>query len=309
MSETNLAGTAAPGASSPTPSAPTTEGTGTTPSGAATPPASASPAPTGYENLGLPDDDVIEIPEAEAPTSEAEQAQPTSPEAQPPQAQAEAKPAEPAPAVKPPAAPQEPAQAKPPEQPAPASVEPQGLVQQLDQHREAVISALAADKFGLTKQEAEALELNAAEAIPRLMARTYYQATQSALLHIQNFVPGMVVNLVKAMQAQKEAEDAFYGAHKHLDRGKHAKDVQSFNQAFRAANPQISMEDLQAMVAAAVTAKFGLQPNAAAKPNGGAPPPQPRVPPFVPATAGVQTRVSPEPENAFMGLGRDYDDE
>lgn len=272
-----------------------------------------------FMQLGEPDDegsdDVLEpaVPAVEGEPPEG------SPVAKPPKATpAAVDPKTAKPAVVPPAAPTEPAPAQPVAsvaQPsaAPAPAEPQSLVQQLDQHREAVIDGLAAERFQLTKEEADALELDATKAIPRLMAKTYYSATQSALLHIQNFVPQMVVQMVRAMREQEKAEDAFYAAHTHLDRGKHAADVNQFSQLFRTSNPQLPQNDLLAMVAAATMAKHGIVPGAAVgvQPNGGKPAasaPQPRIPPFVPARPGVGVRVSPEQESPFAGLGRDFED-
>lgn len=188
---------------------------------------------------------------------------------------------------------------------APASdpVGPQGLVEQLAQHREEVIGALAADRFKLTPAEAEALENDAVGAIPRIMARTYQEAVSSALLHIQNFVPRMVQEQIQVMSRQREAEDAFYSSNKSLERGKHHNDVMQFARLFRQHNPQITGPELMALVASAVVAKHGIPQQAAAQQQL----PQHAVPAFVPAPSSAAVRVLPEGEHPFAGLGQDHE--
>jgi len=265
-----------------------------------TPPA---PQESDFGGLGDPLDEDFLVLEAEEPAAPV--AEPVQPAA--------AEPAQPVPAQppQPAAAAPQPTPQEPTEPPSSTPTEPQGLAQQLEQHREAVIDALAAQRFSLSKEEAEALELDAVKAIPKLMAKTYHQAVSSALLHIQNFVPQMVASTVAAMELQRQREESFYGRHKALDKSKHAGDVNTFFSAFRQQNPQAAVDDLLSMVAAAVMAKHGLQPVAlAAQPNGHAPasPPQPAAPPFVPARPGTSVRVTPDAENPFAGLGRDFDD-
>lgn len=216
-----------------------------------------------------------------AQVEQTQQQQPQAPQAQQPQATTESQAAVPL-----------------------SQAEPQSLVEQMAQHESELIASLAADRFKLTKEEADALEVNAVEAIPRIMARTYMAATQSALLHIQKHVPRMIQNVVRMLDEQKKAEDSFYGRFKAIDRAKHAADVLNFSRAFRAANPQITQEDLFSMVGSAVMAKHGLvnQPAAPAAPQ------QPQVPAFVPARSGASVQMVPEPENPFAGLGRDHDE-
>lgn len=248
------------------------------------------------------DDDVSEV-----------SAEPAAPAAAPePSQPAAAAPAEQAPApaqtqAAQPPAPQEPQAAAPP---ASSPTEPGSLVEQLAEHRDALIDGIAARRFQLTKEEADSLTLDPAAAVPKLLSRVYYEATQSALLHIQNYVPQMVQAQMRAMRQQQEAEQAFYGRFKGLDPAKHAADVNQFALGLRQVNPNISREDLFAMVGAAVMAKYGLaNPAAAAAPNGAAPqPPQAQAPPFVPARPGVSVRTTPEPENPWMGLAKDWED-
>jgi len=127
---------------------------------------------------------------------------------------------------------------------------------------------------------------------------------------MQNFVPKLVVQLMRDMKEHDEVENRFYGNHKPLEKLKHDADVKQFARAFRAANPKISEAELFPMVAYAVMAKHGLaagqaQPQPPVT-NGRAP----AAPAFVPARPGVggaRVTVSAE-EDPWAGLGRNYDD-
>lgn len=277
------------------------------PSPAPTPvatPSVASPEPvsspdTSFENLGSADDlDFVEVessePVVQPETTPAVQAQPA----------AKAPPPAPAPVQAPPqAAPaQQPVQAQP-AAPAPGQVDnsPQGLVQQLEQHRAAVIQALAADRFKLSPEEVSALDADATAAIPQIMSRVYYEAMQSTLMHLQNQVPRMVLGILGAAQSSHSAEGKFYQRFPAIDRGKYHRDVLQFATMLRQANPRISEADLFTMTGAAVMAKNGLAPQAAPAQR----PPQPA--PFVPAAPGSSVRVIPEAESPFAGLGQDWD--
>lgn len=265
----------------------------------------ASPTPdSSFENLGSADDlDFVEVPE--------------EPVAEPPAPAVEEQPAVAAPPAPTPApAPQPPPQAAQPAQeqpaaPAPAQGSqpddsPQGLVQQLEQHRAAVLDALAADRFKLSPEEISALDTDATAAIPRIMSRVYYEAMQSTLLHLQNQVPRMVLSVLNAQNSSTKAEDKFYGQFKNLDRSKHHNDVLAFATMLRQTNPKISEADLFAMVGAAVMAKNGIAPTLA--PNGGTPPRPPSPAPFVPATPGSSVRLVPEAPSPWAGLGQDFDE-
>lgn len=261
-------------------------------------PVPSSPEPESFANLGSADDlDFVEVPEETV-------VQPEAPPAEPAQPAAEAKPPAPAPAPVPPAAPPAQPQQAQPAAPAPVQADnsPQGLVQQLEQHRSAVIQALAAERFKLSPEEVSALDADATAAIPQIMSRVYYEAMQSTLMHLQNQVPRMVLGILNAQKSSDSATDKFYGQFPALDRTKHHNDVLQFASMLRQTNPRISEADLFSMVGAAVMAKNGLSMQPAVAP---ARPPQPA--PFVPATPGSSVRVVPEPESPFAGLGQDWD--
>jgi len=219
---------------------------------------------------------------------------------------------QPAPAAAPPAQGQkepQPAAASPPS-------EPRTLVEQLGQHRDAIMDELARTRFawdpGEQKAFTEALETDASKAIvdwvPRLMSRMYYESATMALNHINQFVPVLIGNYTKLMDQQKEAEGVFFKQFPQLNKGAHWNDIVQFAGMLNRQNPNISQADLLAMVGAAVMAKNRIAPAM----NGGGVPPtrKPSTPAFVPAAAGGNTaRVVTEPESPYAGLGAHYDDE
>lgn len=178
----------------------------------------------------------------------------------------------------------------------------------LGEHRGALIQALAQERFALTKEEAEAFDADAMSAIPQVAARIYYEAVTTTLNHINNLVPRLIENHLRAQKAHDEAENEFYSQFAALDRSKHAGDVRQFAAAFRGANPQIARQDLFAMIGAAVMAKYGLQAPPAKQPNGAQRVSQPL--PFVPAPAGARggaVTVSKD-SDPFSGLDMNFDD-
>lgn len=319
-------GDAGGAASAPPAAAPS--GGGTTVSGETNVPGDSSGAES-FSGLGGDFDDfdtvVVEQVAPAAPAPAAAQAapvvtppasaaapQPGAPPAVPPVAAASA-PAAPqaAPAQTPPQEPQTAAPAAPAQASAPT--DPGSLARELEQHRDGVIAALAADpRFGLSQEEATLLETDPGKAVPQLLARTYYQAMSAALSHMNNFVPQMITRHIEGQRIQNEREATFYDKFKGLNKAKHGQDVLTFARIFRAQNPNLPMEDLFGLVGAAVMAKHGINGVASAPlgtPAGG-PPPQPAIttPPFTPAAAGTMVRTTPLEESPFAGLGQDWDD-
>lgn len=291
------------------------------PQGAAqtpTTPSEPSSAPgSEFGGLGTDFDDEVEVDLSAAGNGETPapaEVPPVTPE-----------PAQPVPAPTP-APPPQPQAAQPPPaegpketQGAPASPpsEPRTLVEQLGQHRSAILDELARTRFawepGEQKAFTEALETDASKTIvewvPRLMSRMYYESATMALNHINQFVPVLIGNYTKLMDQQKDAEGVFFKQFPGLEKQKHWNDIVQFASIFNRQNPTLSQADLLAMVGAAVMAKnkIGYAP---ATVNGGAPPRKPSTPAFVPAQAGgTAARVVTEPESPYAGLGGHYDDE
>lgn len=303
---------------------PPDEATGATaPAGAPTAPSSpapSTPAPTAPEpsstpapespgaefaGLGTDFDDMVEV---EVPAEGGEQ---PVPPAEPPKPVEEPTPAPPPAAeAKKPEAPPAPA----PEgqkEPASAPSEPRGLVEQLAQHRDAIVNELAQSRFALNKEDekafTDALDVDATKAlvdyVPKFGARVYYEAVTAALNHINQFVPNMIANTMKAMEQHQAVEKQFFTQFPQVQKDKHWNDVVTFANLFKQQNPRMSQADLLAMVGAAVVAKNKLN-GAAAQPSQR----RPSTPPFVPATAGAGVRVSREPDSPWAGLGEDHED-
>jgi hypothetical protein len=303
-------------------------------SGAPTTPETSTPSPaesaagTEFAGLGTPDFDDLDV-EIELP-SESE----AGGEKPPAEAEAgKAKPPEPATAAKPepakPEPPKPPAEAKPPaegpkEPAAPAAASPpsgpRGLVEQITQHKNDILSELATTRFawdaGEKKQFEADLDADATKAltdwVPRLMSRMYYESAVMALQHINQFVPQLMQNFTTLQKQHDDAEKAFFDQFKGLNKKDHWNDIAQFAQMFGKQNPQISQADLIALVGAAVMAKHKInpmaQPNGSG--NGAAPSRKPSAPPFVPAQAGGGSPVvvKTEPENEYAGLGGHYDE-
>lgn len=321
--------TPAPAAPS-TPSAPATPAASSAPTPASTP-SSTPPTPASeptpaveetvsFEGLGTDFDDGVDpLTEPETPLApETPPAQPSTPAAPAPAASAPPAPvpgAEGQPPVTPPG-PKEPAAAQPPAS-SPSEPAPKSLVEMVSEKRSELIDDLAKNQFAFAPEDVkritESLDTDAnafiVSEMPRLKAEVYYEAVKASLNHINNMVPRMVMQVVKAMKQHDEAETAFYGKFPTLDKTKHGADVVHFSRLLKQANPQITQDDLLATVAAAIMAKHGLvgQATAPVAPNGASRPPSP--PPFVPARPGTTVVKTPEPESPWAGLGAEHDDE
>lgn len=276
-------------------------------------PSESSPG-SDFEGLGGDFDDTIDY--VETPSSEKEVQKEAVPA---PVAEVKEPPAEPAPVAPAPTAPSQTPpqpqeaqpQATPAAQPEAADTPNRSLQELLTEHRDTLIGQLVEQKFKLTPAQQEALENDAVNEFPKLMANVYLEAMTATVNHLQNSVPLLIRHQMAAMDREKAAETDFFGKFGMLNREKHAQDIVAFANSFKAANPKISRDDLFAMVGAAVMAKHGISAVApggpAPMPNGnGAAIPQPA--PFVPARPGASVKVTPE-VNEFMGLGGDYDDE
>jgi len=198
---------------------------------------------------------------------------------------------------------------------------PAELAQALGQNRVQMIDALAQQKFALTPQEIQALEVDAVGVLPKIMARVYYEATVNGLQQIANMVPRMVENVVTTRIGETAAEDTFHNAWPNIDKAnpQHMQAVSHFAQAFRSMNPNASQSDAIKFVGTAVTNYFGLQmPQAGQqRQNGGAPQRGNGVAQrrggvaFTPATGGGAQPplvVATAPRDPFAGLAANYDE-
>lgn len=223
--------------------------------------------------------------------------------------------------------PQAPVQAKAPEQasPVPAQTPAQAPAQPAPAPQEAtdtgpvsidqVVSAIEQGgdwtknviaSFALTKDQAAALEADPITEIPNLMGQAYMRAVATSLKYMQQLVPTMIAQQQLQVQRAQEAESAFFSRWKQLDKAQHGNAIRAFGQAFKAANPGMSQQDLIEMVGAAVAAKYGLAATAM--------PPQQQAPArsaaFVPATSTApvaQGQIVQTVPDFFAGMANDYE--
>jgi hypothetical protein len=186
------------------------------------------------------------------------------------------------------------------------------LLNELSAHRDGVIASLAADsRFQLSPDEATLLETDPGKAVPQLLAKTFYQATNTTLTYINNFVPQMITRHLEGTRMQNERETTFYSKFPALKKDVHGSDVLTYARLFRAQSPNMPMDQFYTLVGAAVMAKNGIAGSQASAGVNGAHPPQPAVhaPPFAPAAPGATVKTTPVEENPFAGLGKDWDDQ
>lgn len=267
----------------------------TPPGGAA--PAEGAGATTSDDFSGFSADDLdsVEISEpASEPGSTTEVppvAAPVTPPAAAPAAP-EAKPV-PAPVAEPPA---------PKEASAPPPSEIVSAIEGMTQNAEAILSHLSTTTFALSKEEAEALELNAVEVIPKLMARVHLEAAKNTLNLINRMVPGLINQTVEkttsATERAKEAVNEFYATNSDLNAKDHGALVTKWANVFRAQNPAASRQDAIKFVGTAIRTELGL----AAPIPGAAPAARPQA--FAPARPGAKAPIAQHVEaSPFEMLG------
>jgi hypothetical protein len=162
--------------------------------------------------------------------------------------------------------------------------------------------------FKLSDEDAATLDTNATEMIPKLMGRVYTQAMQSAVNLIKNLVPEIVNSGIQTQQTRSaratEALNEFYQANPHLSADQHGAAVDKWTRSFRATNPSASRSEAIAFVGKAVSAEFGIWPQA----NGSGAPAARRAAPFAPARPGGRAPAAAKgPHDPYAGMEEEYD--
>lgn len=190
---------------------------------------------------------------------------------------------------------------------APPSSELENLLSGVDANAPALTEWLAQNAFALTKEEAEAFELDAVANVPRLMARVAVNNMKSTMNIVKNLVPQLIaaeVAKITGTQAKaKEAIGAFYKANPHLNETDHGALVTKWANAFRSANPKASREEAIAYVGRAVSFETGLMPGTAVAPSAKPVPFQPARP------GGRQPIATQQDEGQYAGLGGTFDED
>lgn len=173
---------------------------------------------------------------------------------------------------------------------APATESPPDGFRQLDQaieqSREKVIDAVAAQTYQLTQEELEAVQVEPEKAIPKLLARVHVNTVQGVVRHIAQQMPALVSALITQRDDNSKREKEFFDAWPQLDRQKHSADIIRVGQVFRQLNPNATMQDFIRHVGAQVVLANGLHIQQQKPQQTTVAPPPPQQPAFVPAGVG-----------------------
>jgi len=210
------------------------------------------------------------------------------------------------------AQPQPPAQeAAQPQQPQAAQV-PQSIpevLQMFTQHAPMLEEAIARSEYQLSQQDQQALELDAGEHIPKLMARAQLKAMSATLHYVQNFMPQMIEQTVARLVGRAQAEQAFFQQYPHLNKPEVHPEIVRMGQALRQAYPQASYAEIEKILGQTLSMRYPAPPGVA--------PIQPgttrvQQQPFAPAIAqrGAPVQTQPQPiasDDWFNGMRQNYD--
>lgn len=214
---------------------------------------SSSPSPEsddfGFESGGREIDeatifaDLDETPEVTpapaAPVTQPPASQPAAP-VPPSTAQPTAQPAQP-----------EPSQARP----AP-DIDPQAVVQQFQQWRQNAEAVLSNSHYNLSQEDANQINIDPGQVIPKLMSRVYLDAVTAAVNVIAQSLPYTVMNTIDAHNGYQKNEDEFFGEWPGLR--DHGAEVVRIGQVFRHLNPKASKADFIRSVGAQAALALGL---------------------------------------------------
>lgn len=187
----------------------------------------------------------------------------------------------------------------------PFHANPNKFLKQLSENREAIIEALAKEKFALTDEEAIAFEENPTEALSKMGAKLYYDAMTATMARMAEIVPAMIANYQEAVKNSSKSEDFFFNKWPQLDRGKHLNEVVRIGQIYRQMNPKATSEQFVNDVGLMVTTSLGLT----GKPSS----PQSKPGGFRPAIGGGGSLGNGNPslgngQDPWSGLGMDFEE-
>lgn len=193
--------------------------------------------------------------------------------------------------------------------PAPAEVTPPSAVdhtQQREQYRQQLIAG-----YKLSEEDAEAFDLNPAEALPKFAAELHLRVLENVMATVQNVLPNQMSTIIAQQTTAKQNEDEFFAQWPEL-KGHNALIGQKATE-FRQKNPQASKEDAIRMVGFNTLISLGVDPVQAAErlrkginppAAQSAPTPKPHVPTASVRTGGVQ-RTQPPADNIWQEMLED----
>lgn len=173
-----------------------------------------------------------------------------------------------------------------------------------------------APMYAMSKEEAEAFELNPAGMLPVLAARVHTRVFAQVLRALEQVVPAAFMTQASAIRTNTANAEKFFARWPELDRSAHIEMATRFAKTYRSVHPTATLEQLIEEVGPMVMMAAHVSPRARAAggvpANGGGLPRAAPPPPFVPAGASV-TQVPPPGggENPWMDarawLGGDDD--
>jgi hypothetical protein len=155
--------------------------------------------------------------------------------------------------------------------------------------------------FKLSDADKEALETDAAAALPVMAGRVYVKSLQAATSLVRNMVPQMLQTEMNRQNAMIAVEQAFFQQFPELDRWQHGQDIVAVGQALQAQNPGMNPRELLQRTASAVMGMHGIQRRARRQGNG-----QQAFRPAPSGPVGAPTTLADE--MPYAGLGMDFED-
>ncbi len=175
------------------------------------------------------------------------------------------------------------------------------ILQALMQNEQQIAQAVGQNLFQLSDADKEALETDAAAALPALAGKVYVKSLQAATSLVRNVIPQMLQTEMNRQNAMIAVEQAFFQQFPELDRWQHGHDIIAVGQALKKQNPQMSPQELLQRTASAVMGMHGIQKRARSQGNGRQP--------FRPAPSGpVGTQPTLADEMPFAGLGMEFEE-
>ena len=262
-----------------------------------TPPASPAtePAPLSFDDVGF-DGGGTEIDESiftdldEVPPA-AQPAQAKAPVAPPPVAPTPTEAPAPTPAV----APQ-----------TQTEVTPEQVMEAFRGWRQNAEAVLANSHYNLSKEDADQMNVDPGQVIPKFMARVYLDAVTAAVNVISQSLPQAMMNVVDTHTTYRNNETQFFSEWPGLQ--DHYAEVLRVGQVFRHLNPAASKADFVRSVGAQVAMSLGLTADQA---RGTKPAQQSgqRVLRHVPPAASARHPVAPQrPLNIFEQMSGEEDE-
>lgn len=249
-----------------------------------------------YDDLaaGLPEDvgGEPEAPSADAPGQEQQAAEGPQVEQQPGVEQ------------QPPSQPQQPADQQPQDHGLnlDSTAPLDQILNALIQNEGQIAQAVGQNLFRLSDADKEALETDAAAALPAMAGRVYVKSLQAATSLVRNIVPQMLQTEMNRQNAMIAVEQAFFQQFPELDRWQHGHDIVAVGQALQAQNPQMSPQDLLQRTAQAVMGMHGIQRRAQQRRGNG----QTAFRPAPSGPVGAPTNLADV--MPYAGLGMEFED-